>query len=251
MQHFKNKFSDPQILGTLTNIQKCLRLNDLQEVGDGTHYLTFEMIGFFSFREWSVPKTIDFFFTFLERLNIKVDYVTIHPDKIEEWRPFYSSYSVEIRPDESCKWSDGSIGGYCTEFYKDNIEIGNIVNPLGTCIDVGFGLERLLQVSGSKEYLSKLKILEQTCEDLISSGVVLGNNKQSYILKKLITECVLEGSENKHPFFNQIRDRQLVNYSNYLKNKDKIKYKDKDPLFWLDTFGVDINKIDLYSRLKK
>lgn len=251
MQHFKNKFSDPTILGTLTNIQKCLRLNDLHEVGDGTHYLTFEMIGLFSFRDWTVPQTIDFFFTFLNRLNIKVDYVTIHPDKFNEWKTFYSSYNVEIRQDDSCKWSDGNIGGYCTEFYKDNIEIGNIVNPLGTCIDVGFGLERLLQVSGGQEYLSKLNILENTCLDLINSGIILGNNKQSYILKKLITECILLGSEIKHPFFNQIKDRQLINYENYLKNKDKNKYRDKDSLFWLDTFGVDISKIDLYSKIKK
>ncbi|WP_171898176.1 hypothetical protein [Rhizobium leguminosarum] len=27
--------------------------------------------------------------------------------------------------------------------YKHGVEIGNIVNPLGTCIDVGFCTERL------------------------------------------------------------------------------------------------------------
>lgn len=32
--------------------------------------------------------------------------------------------------------------------YIDDIEIGNIVNPLGHSIDCGFGLERLVQVMG-------------------------------------------------------------------------------------------------------
>ena len=76
-------------------------------------------------------------------LKIDVDYVTIHPDKLDEWRSLYDNYDVEVRADEECKWSDGDIGGYCTEFFKNDVEIGNIVNPLGTCIDVGFGLQRL------------------------------------------------------------------------------------------------------------
>ena len=37
---------------------------------------------------------------------------------------------VLVRIDNECLWSDGNIGGYCTEFYKNDIEIGNIVNTL-------------------------------------------------------------------------------------------------------------------------
>lgn len=68
--------------------------------------------------------------------------MTIHPDRLVEWTPLYGG-RVPIVPDPECIWSDGGISGYCTEFYKDGVEIGNIVNPLGTCIDVGFGAERL------------------------------------------------------------------------------------------------------------
>ena len=83
MQHFKPQFSDPSFTDTFCTIQKCLRLNDLDEVGDGTHYLDFDMIGLFSFRHWTVPQSIDFFMEFLSSLNIKPDYVTIHPDKFK------------------------------------------------------------------------------------------------------------------------------------------------------------------------
>ena len=60
MQQFKSFFKDENHKGTISNIQSCLRLNDIDEIGDGTHLLYFNMIGFFSFREWSVPQAIDY-----------------------------------------------------------------------------------------------------------------------------------------------------------------------------------------------
>lgn len=249
MQQFKNLFSDPTYVNTFTNVQKCLRLNDLHEVGDKTHRLIFEMIGLFSFRQLTLPQSIDFMVEFLRKLKITPDYVTIHPDKISSWSGYYEKYNFKIKPDLECKWSDGNIGGYCTEFYKDGIEIGNIVNPLDTCIDVGFGLERLLLVSNSLEIKSRLEILEETSLEMINLGVSLGNNKSSYVLKKLITESVLLGSKINHPYFIQIKDNQKRNYQIYLKNKDKKKYENKPKEFWLDTFGVDITKLPLYDQL--
>jgi hypothetical protein len=101
-----------------------------------------------------------------ETLQLKIDYTTIHPDK-PEWSQFYK---VPVRNDENCKWTDGEIGGYCTEFYVNDIEIGNIVNPLGNCIDVGFGLERLdLIVNGSKSKTTE-EVLSDTILKLIESG---------------------------------------------------------------------------------
>jgi len=123
MQQFKSNFKDLSCKGTLSNIQSCLRLNDIEEIGDGSHLLFFNMIGLFSFRELTVPQTIDLWMDFLNRIGIKPDYITIHPDK-EDWRDWYKNYDVEVRYDEVCKWSDGEIGGYCTEFYKNEIEIG-------------------------------------------------------------------------------------------------------------------------------
>ena len=249
MQHFKKLYSDSSYIDTFSNIQKCLRLNDLHEVGDGTHFLIFEMIGLFSFRSWTLKKSVLFMYEFLEKLNIKPDYVTLHPDKELEWSYLYEDLDIEIKLDPECVWSDGSIGGYCTEFYKDDIEIGNIVNTLGNCIDIGFGLERLLQVSNSLKSKTRLEILEDTSLSLINSGTSVGHNKEQYILKKLITECVLSGSKIDNIEFENSRKRLKDSYQTYIKNKDKPKYKLKPENFWLDTFGVDISRISDYEEL--
>ena len=44
MQQFKSKFKDLNYTGTISNIQSCLRLNDLEEIGDGSHLLYFNKI---------------------------------------------------------------------------------------------------------------------------------------------------------------------------------------------------------------
>ena len=70
MQQFKSKFKDLEYKGTISNIQSCLRLNDIEEIGDGSHLLYFNMIGFFSFREWTVPQTIKYWMGFLNQIGI-------------------------------------------------------------------------------------------------------------------------------------------------------------------------------------
>lgn len=237
MQQFKSKFKDLNYKGTISNIQSCLRLNDIDEIGDGSHLLYFNRIGFFSFREWTVPQTINYWLNFLEIIGIKPDYVTIHPDK-PEWSDFYKD--IEVRFDEECIWSDGDIGGYCTEFYKDGIEIGNIVNPLGTCIDVGFGLERLEMIL-SKQTKTKEQTLYETTNKIIECGFVPGNTKQGYVLRKLLRLCYINSVEIDHPFFVSEIERQnkIINRYNLLKDK----HKDKPKEWWWDTHGIDIDLI--------
>lgn len=249
MQQFKPQFSDENYVNTITSIQKCLRLNDLEEVGDGTHYLDFEMIGLFSFRQWTVKESIDFFMKFLSRLEITPDYVTIHPDKFESWKGFYQDYPVEVRSEPECIWSDGNIGGYCTEFFKDNIEIGNIVNPLGTCIDVGFGLERLILVKNKEVNSKRLEILERSCFTIINSGIGLGHHKQSSILKKLIITSLLEGSTETHPFFEEIRKNLKKNYQGYLKDRVKKHLLNKPDDYFKSSYGIDPKLIHVYEKI--
>ena len=43
------------------------------------------------------------------RLGLKPDYTTIHPDKLE-WKNWYNKYDVEVRYDEGCILL---LGGYC------------------------------------------------------------------------------------------------------------------------------------------
>lgn len=246
MQQFKPLYSNLEYTNTFTNIQQCLRINDLDEIGDGTHFLKFEMIGLFSFRQWTLKKAIDFMYSFVNKLGIIPDYVTIHPDKFDEWKDLYSEYGVEIRLDSECVWSDGSIGGYCTEFYKNDVEIGNIVNTMDTCIDVGFGLERLLEVTGSLTPKTKLDILEETSLLLIDDGVVLGHNKKEYILKKLITESIFHGSQVSNEFFDRIRFNQEKAYTIYMRKRNHKRFVDKDSVFLMDTYGFNISRMDEY-----
>ena len=241
MQQFKPLFKTTSHKGTISNIQSCLRLNDLDEIGDGSHLLYFNMIGLFSFRELTVQDTIHFWMEFLQKINCIPDYITIHPDK-PEWQDFYSNYNIEIRYDEGCIWSDGDIGGYCTEFYKDGIEIGNIVNPLGTCIDVGFGLDRIVMVL-TGEPKSKEETLRETVMKIIDSGFTPTYNKQGSLLRKLLRICYLEKIEINHQFYRDeiIRQEKIVNKYNRMKQNPK--FKDKDKQWWFNTLGIDIDLI--------
>lgn len=246
MQKHKNKFVG-QDSDTIFDIQRCLRMNDYTEIGDSSHYLVFDMLGMFSFRELSVQQTIEFWLGFILELNIPLSHVTIHPDK-QEWHKYYPS-TINVVELEDNKWSDGNIGGYCTEFFVDNIEIGNIVNPLGTCIDVGFGLQRLLNIKYNFITPSKLEVIQNACETLISSGVVPGSNKQQYILRKLLIDLLYIGGTIDHRFFDEVKSKQQDQYTKYIREKNKPKNKNKTPSFWLDTYGIDEHNIDKYKKI--
>jgi alanyl-tRNA synthetase len=165
--------------------------------------------------------------------------VTIHPDKYDSWRYFYSDYpGLEIRYDSECIWSDGELGGYCTEFYKNEIEIGNIVNTSGQLIDVGFGLERIESILGNP-VKSSTENLKETIYKIIESGYKPGNQKQEYILRKLLRQLHKSGETIEHQFFSDEVERQSKIVSRYLKIKDKHPDKTKD--WWYDTHGIDLS----------
>jgi alanyl-tRNA synthetase len=242
MQQYKPLFSDPSHRGTVANSQACLRMGDLDEIGDGTHFLHFTMLGLFSFREMTVGDAIRFWLGFLGSLGLKPDHVTIHPDRIEEWSPLYGGTGIPIVPDPECTWSDGSISGYCTEFYKDGIEIGNIVNPLGTCIDVGFGTERLDMVVNGTPPESALETLVSTVETIIRSGYRPGSKEQGYVLRKLLRRIHTLGGSVDHPFFLDEVERQRKITERYEKLREK--HPDKPPEWWFDTHGIDLASVE-------
>lgn len=241
MQQFKDKFKDPD--GTTTaNIQSCIRLNDLDEIGDGTHMLHFRMMGLFSFGDFTLKEAVEFWIGFIQdKLELKIDYVTIHPDKFMEWQYLYESYNIPIREDEECIWSDGEIGGYCTEFYHNGIEIGNIVNTLGKFIDVGFGFERLDSLVNDLSPKTKIETLVDAINKIIESGYKPGPQKQGYILRKLLRMLYVEGGVVDHLFFENEVTRQQKMKNRY----DKLihKHSDKPKEWWFDTHGIDLDEI--------
>jgi alanyl-tRNA synthetase len=241
MQQFKSLYSDVNFHGTLANVQSCLRVGDLDEIGDGTHLLYFNMVGLFSFRQFSVKDAIDFWLAFLGTVGAFPDYVTIHPDKLSQWAPFYSD-GVPIRSDPECTWSDGDILGYSTEFYKNGVEIGNIVNPLGTCIDVGFGLERLDMVVAGTPPLTPQDTLTAAIERIIASDYRPGNKQQGYVLRKLLRRLWVSGGSLDHRYFRDEVERQKRLKKRY--DRLKAQYPDKSPGWWFDTHGIDVSEIE-------
>jgi alanyl-tRNA synthetase len=242
MQQFKKQFKDTSIANmTQANIQACLRLLDLDTIGDGTHFLYFNMIGLFSFRGMSVQKAVDFWMEFLSTLQLKPDYVTIHPDK-PEWLQLYNNYGVEVKADKECVWSDGELSGYCTEFYKDGVEIGNIVNICGDCIDVGFGLERLEMVVNKTPPKSDVEVLEATIQKILDSGVTPSNKQHGYVLRRLMRLLHKKGGYIDSVHFKIERERQENIIQKYLKIKDRYPGKTKE--WWFDTHGIDIDLVE-------
>jgi len=240
MQQYKKQFTDPGHTGTVCNLQSCLRLDDLDEVGDGTHYLSFGMLGMFSFRELTVEETVRHWLTFLEDLGIKPDYVTVHPDR-KEWSHFYPEW-LEVREDLECTWTDGSLTGYCTEFFVGDLEIGNIVNPNGDCIDVGFGLERLCMVLGEVPP-STGDVLRSTVQQLIADGYKPGNKRQDYALRRLLRLMVVKGFDLDHPYMQKELDRQERSRLKYERLVQQERHRDKLPDWWWSTHGIDVSSM--------
>jgi len=240
MQQYKPLFSDPSHKGTVANSQACLRMGDLDEIGDGTHFLHFTMLGLFSFRQMTVGEAIDFWLDFLGTIGLTPDHVTIHPDRLEEWTPLYRG-RVPIVPDPECIWSDGNISGYCTEFYKDGIEIGNIVNPLGNCIDVGFGAERLDMIVNGTPPGTAVATLKTAIMTIIDSGYRPGSKEQGYVLRKLLRRVHAAGGVLDHPFFHEEVERQ----SRLVEKYERLRHKhpDKSPEWWFDTHGIDVESL--------
>jgi len=236
MQQFKPLFRDPDYRGTQANIQGCLRVNDIEEIGDGTHLLYFEMMGLFSFREMTVKDAVGFWFDFLAEIGLCPDTVTIHPDKLDEWRSIYDGRSVKITADEQCIWSDGEIGGYCTEFYLHGVEIGNIVNTKGDCIDAGFGLDRLLLFLGDPP-VDGIQVLQRGILKIIDSGYRPGNKQQGYVLRKLLKELVRRNGVLDHPVYRQEMERQEKLRANF--ERLWPKNSERPAAWWLDTHGIE------------
>jgi len=237
MQRYKPLYLDPTRRGTLTGHQECLRLTDLDSIDDGTHGLSFGMLGLFSFRELDLSESIGFWLDFLSTLGLKPDWSTIHPDRMEEWRGTYDGTGVPLREDPDCVWSDGGLGGFCTEMYISGVEIGNIVRTNGDCVDCGFGTERLLLSLGETPPDGDT-VLRETILRLDKEGWIPGPKGQGYVLRRLCRILLKRGGTSDLPVLQD--ERKKMERLRGLWERLSPKHPDKDKEWWRSTHGIDV-----------
>ncbi|MEO1783522.1 alanine--tRNA ligase [Thermodesulfobium sp. 4217-1] len=122
-----------------TTSQKCLRTNDIEEVGKtARHHTFFEMLGNFSFGDYFKEKAIPFAWVFVtEILHLQRDrlYITIYNDDDESfdiWRSLGIPAEKIYRSGEKDNfWSAGPVGpcGPCSEIYYDRGESFGCKSP--------------------------------------------------------------------------------------------------------------------------
>lgn len=253
MQNLKDRFTSLDKTKE-ASIQSCVRTNDLDLIGDGTHLSLFQMIGNFSFGNNDYEDSCKMWHDIIQDLSIKIDYVTCHPSQ-KDHKLIFQKLGYRIKEDVDCQWSDGEIGGYCCEMFVGDLEIGNMVNTLGHSVDVGFGLERLLQVVEDKSRVDESSIFQKFENNILRDHVRLldilfkneikpGTNGRNYICRKVLRRVIFELYDLKlkgiNFSFDHWIDSEFLKKNKAIENGKKFfkKFKDKDDSFWWDTFGL-------------
>ena len=115
-----------------TTSQKCVRTNDIENVGHtARHHTFFEMLGNFSFGDYFKKEVIPWAYEFLTEyvgLEKKRLYVTVHlsdDEAYDIWNKVIGIPADHIyRFDEDNVWASGPVGpcGYCSEILYDQGE---------------------------------------------------------------------------------------------------------------------------------
>jgi S1-C subfamily serine protease len=249
MQRVKKRFHQPdgERHGSL---QSCVRTDDIELVGDGSHLTYFEMLGNFSFGRDDYELSVDLWHSILSDLRIKNIEVHFHPSQ-DGHQKLWEDLGYSTRPDESCVWSDGVIGGFCCELFVGQLEIGNLVNPLGHSTDVGFGWERLLQVIEGKSRIDETTLFDQSLHPIVSDhsrtiailkehGIEPGNKGRNYVCRRLLRRVLrLEPNINQFSFRDWlISERELRDESIRRGRRVWKRHKNKPRQFWWETFGI-------------
>ena len=121
----------PHPYGTrLCDYQKCIRTNDLDEVGDLTHHTFFEMLGNWSLGDYFKEESIEWSFEFLTKvLNIPVDRLAV--------TIFAGNDTLEFDSVAHDKWlSLGIPEERIARTEEDNFWIAGTTGPCGTDTEI-------------------------------------------------------------------------------------------------------------------
>lgn len=262
MQPLKPRFQRPD--GTsYGNIQYCVRTNDIDEVGDGTHLTFFQMIGSFGFGTTDYERHVAMWTNIVLDLGLPISHVNIHPHS--GFEHFWED-KFPVRHDPTCVWTDGTVGGFCSElFTRDGIEVGNLVNPLGQSVDVGFGLERMLQVMAGRPRVDDTELFNPLLDPVSrdhfrtlcvfkEQGIVPGNKGRSYVCRRLIRRFIrLNPHGVDSPFSDwihgeRVRMEQSIRDARRFWRKNQDKDEPVPDSFYWDTFGIMPDEMILVRR---
>jgi alanyl-tRNA synthetase len=256
MQCVRHRFHE-QDGGRHGSLQSCVRMDDIKLVGDGTHLTHFEMLGNFSFGNSDYHMSVELWHSILTDLRITETCIHFHPTQINH-RRLWEKLGYSTKPDDSCVWSDGKIGGYCCEVYVGHLEIGNLVNPLGISTDVGFGWERILQIVEGKQRVDHTSVFDQSLHPIVSdhsrtlslmreNGIDPGNKGRNYVCRRLLRRLLpLINSSNRFEFDDWIKsETELREKSLQQGRRVWRRHKNRPVEFWWETFGVLPEEIEL------
>jgi len=160
-------------------------------------------------------------------------------------------FGYSIVEDDECVWSDGNIGGFCCEMFSGGLEIGNLVNTMQHSTDVGFGLERLLQVVESKSRIDETSLFDQSLRPILRDHVRFlticyenkiepGNKKRNYVVRRLLRKCLRIDSGLSGFIFDDwiSSEKQLLEERLKLGRRLIRKHRDKDDQWWWESCGL-------------
>ena len=113
----------------LCDYQKCVRLTDLDEIGDKTHHTFFEMLGNWSLGDYFKKESIGFSFEFLTKvLGISTDRLAV---------TVYAGDENIPRDDEAASiWEDLGISSDRIAYLSDNFWIAGESGPCGSDTEI-------------------------------------------------------------------------------------------------------------------
>jgi alanyl-tRNA synthetase len=248
MQPLKNRFRTLDG-GNFGSLQSCVRTNDLELVGDGSHLTHFEMLGNFSFKGIGYSRSVEMWHQIHLDLVLPVSEIHVHPSQGGH-RRLWENLGYKTVDDPECVWSDGDIGGYCCEIYVGGLEVGNLVNPLGHSTDVGYGWERLHMVVENQQRIDLTSLFDQNCHPVVAdhsrtirllrqNDIVPGAKGREYICRRLLRR-MLPLVESEHFDFQDWldeerlrRDKQLIQAKRCFR-----RHRHQSESWWWDTFGI-------------
>lgn len=259
MQIFRDKFRNPD-QSKISSLQSCIRTDDLNLVGDGSHLTYFEMLGNFSFGRNDYKDSVELWDSIIKDLNLPVTSIHVYPTKSDH-KIIWEKIGYETVPDLECVWSDGEIGGYCCEMYCGDLEIGNLVNTQEISTDVGFGFERILQVKENKQRVDQTSLFIQninpivsdhirSIQSLIDNNINPGGKQREWVLRNLIRRIIKITDYTGKNEFNLPIDKLLKSeyeiYQNRINRAKSTyqKYSNKNNKWWWTSFGISEEEIE-------